>query len=92
MVGVPQQDGQDLHAGRPGLALPLLLGPLQGALAVDGVLTHLRPGRDSVAVLKLEVRYVRTESVGFLCLFTSDIFIKRLPMKAIGTITSVSAA
>jgi len=44
VVGVPQQDGQDLHAGRPGLALPLLLGALQGPLAVDGVLTHLRPG------------------------------------------------
>ena len=29
VVGVPEQDGQDLHAGRPGLPLSLLLRPLQ---------------------------------------------------------------
>lgn len=44
MVGVPQQDGQDLHPGRPGLPRALLLAPLQGPLAVDGVFPHLGPG------------------------------------------------
>lgn len=44
MIGIPQQDGQDLHTGRPGLPLALLLGPFQRALAVDGILTHLSPG------------------------------------------------
>lgn len=43
VIGIPEQDGQDLHAGRPGLPLALLLCPLHGALAVDGVLTHLCP-------------------------------------------------
>lgn len=44
VAGVPQQDGQDLQSGRPGLPVALLLGPLHGALAVDGVLPHLGPG------------------------------------------------
>lgn len=43
MVGVPEQDGQDLHPGRPGPSLALLLGAFHGALAVDGVLPHLSP-------------------------------------------------
>lgn len=46
MIGIPQQDGQDLHSGRPGLPLAFLLGPLHGALAVDGILTHLSPNNN----------------------------------------------
>lgn len=43
MVGIPQQDGQDLHSGRPGLPFALLLGPFHRPLAVDGVFPHLSP-------------------------------------------------
>lgn len=46
MIGIPQQDRQDLHSGWPGLPLALLLGPLHGALAVDGILTHLSPNNN----------------------------------------------
>lgn len=44
VVGVPQQDGDDLHAGRFGKALSALQRPLHRALAVDGVFPHLAPG------------------------------------------------
>lgn len=44
MIGVPQKDGQDLHPGRPGLPLALLLRAFHRALAVYGVLPHLGPG------------------------------------------------
>lgn len=44
VVGVPQEDGDDLHAGRFGKALSALQRPLHRALAVDGVLPHLAPG------------------------------------------------
>lgn len=44
VIWVPQQDGEDLHTGRPGLPLSLLLRALHRALAVDGVLPHLSPG------------------------------------------------
>lgn len=50
VIGIPQQDGQDLHAGRPGLPLALLLGPLQGALAVDGILAHLSPEKKPIRI------------------------------------------
>ena len=50
VIGIPQQDGQDLHAGRPGLPLALLLGPLQGALAVDRILAHLSPEKKPVHI------------------------------------------
>lgn len=43
MIGVSEQDGQDLHPGRPGLPLTLLLSAFHGALAVDGILPHLSP-------------------------------------------------
>lgn len=51
MIGIPQQDGQDLHTGWPGLPLALLLGPLHRALAVDGILTHLSPENSSNTVV-----------------------------------------
>lgn len=43
VVGVPQQDGHDLHAGRFGKTLSALQRPLYRALAVDSVLSHLAP-------------------------------------------------
>lgn len=43
VIGISEQDGQDLHTGRPGLPLALLLGALHRALAVDGILPHLSP-------------------------------------------------
>lgn len=52
MIGIPQEDGQDLHTGRPGLPLTLLLGPLHRALAVDGILTHLSPENHRTTVIQ----------------------------------------
>lgn len=49
VIGVPEQDGEDLHTGRPGLPLSLLLRSLHRALAVDGVLPHLSPGHGTRA-------------------------------------------
>lgn len=43
MIGVSEQDGQDLHPGRSGLSLALLLSAFHGAVAVYGILPHLSP-------------------------------------------------
>ena len=43
VVGVPQQDGDDLHARRLGHALAIVQRALQRPLAVHGVLAHLAP-------------------------------------------------
>lgn len=48
MIGVSEQDGQDLHTGRPGLPLALLLSAFHRALAVNGILPHLSPD-DNIA-------------------------------------------
>ena len=60
MIGVPQQDRKDLHTGRPGLPLTLLLGPLHGPLAVDGILTHLSP-EDNREVRKYDYLFNRIQ-------------------------------
>ena len=43
VVGVPQQDGHDLHAGWPCLPPPTVHGSLQGPLAKHSILAHLTP-------------------------------------------------
>lgn len=48
VVGVPQQDGDDLHPRRSGLPLPVPERALHGPLAVHRILPHLAPGRTEV--------------------------------------------
>lgn len=52
VVGVPQEDGQDLHPGRPGLSPSPQLGALHGALAVDCILSHLCPEEDKEWIIR----------------------------------------
>lgn len=44
VIRIPQKDRQDLHTWRSSVPRTFLLRPLQGTLAVDGILSHLRPG------------------------------------------------
>lgn len=46
VVGVPQQDGDDLHTGRFGLPLSILHCSLHRPLTVHCILPHLTPVRD----------------------------------------------
>ena len=59
VIGIPQQNRQNLHTARPGLPLALLLGPLQRALAVDSILPHLGPVGDRGHV---KVKYIPVSS------------------------------
>ena len=74
VVGVPQQDGKDLHTGRPALPLPLLLGPLHGPLAVDGILTHLSPEDNRETMIWYSGTWVASTS----CTIISFLFNSRI--------------
>lgn len=71
MIGIPQKNRKNLHTGRPGLSLALLLCPLHGALAVDGILTHLCPEDKmfsyryvNIFIAKIPWKQLRSQSKG----------------------------